>query len=133
MTQPQYYPQQMPQPGQPPQVPQQAPPQQWQQQPPQEWSQQPSQQYAPPGPAYGQTQQNFGAWRREVGDQLKILPAGQHPMEISEATPGRTNDGNKDKITIKWRVISGPDQGKTCFDNQAISPCLLYTSDAADE
>ena len=49
------------------------------------------------------------------------LPQGEYDVEISQATAGKTGT-QKSKISLRYRVLSGPHQGRNVFNDHVLSP-----------
>lgn len=65
---------------------------------------------------------------KQLQDQAKEagigepLPPGRYTVKAVEATAGRTKAGDKDKIDVKFSVVSGPHANRKLFNQYTISP-----------
>lgn len=65
---------------------------------------------------------------KQLQDQAKEagigepLPPGRYTVKAIEATAGRTKAGDKDKIDVKFSVVSGPHANRKLFNQYTISP-----------
>lgn len=65
---------------------------------------------------------------KQLQDQAKEsgigepIPPGRYTVKAIEATAGRTKAGDKDKIEVKFSVISGPHANRKIFNTYTISP-----------
>lgn len=65
---------------------------------------------------------------KQLQDQAKEagvgepVPPGRYTVKAIEATAGRTKDGSKDKIDVKFSIVSGPHANRKLFNQYTISP-----------
>ena len=50
------------------------------------------------------------------------IPPGRYTVKAIEATAEKTKDGSKDKITVKFSVVSGPHANRKVFNQYVVSP-----------
>ena len=53
------------------------------------------------------------------------VPAGDYILEVMTATPGVSKAGN-DKISMRFRIASGPYEGRNVFDNLTFTEASLF-------
>ncbi|SRR5258707_3079373 len=58
----------------------------------------------------------------DAGFNFTVLPKGVYGAEVVKAEAKRTSSGDKDKITVRFKVIDGEHTGATVFNDFTISP-----------
>lgn len=65
---------------------------------------------------------NFGDLLKAADDAgFSVVPVGDYPMEVATAEVGATSTG-KHKISTRFKILSGPYQGKSIFNDFILSP-----------
>jgi hypothetical protein len=64
---------------------------------------------------------DFGQLMKQMGQQLETIPVGDYDVVIKSADATTTNDGSKPMIKVKYNIETGPQAGRTLYNNFTIS------------